>query len=163
MIAVAFLAIAFTPIRHAGEIKPYATDFLVALGLIALAVEWLRARHRTGFLWGVAARPACDRVVVPGRFRRRERWPRSRGTGLQVTFGACALAARRLCSGEAGVFYWLLRHVAASQSASVAHWMSVYWPGPFLLDCRWPSSSGSREHTPARCLRIRPVEITERA
>src|SRR6185437_13700660 len=53
--AVAFLAVGYTPIRHGGEVKPYATDFLVALGLIALAVEWLRTPDRTGFLWALAA------------------------------------------------------------------------------------------------------------
>ena len=30
--AVAILAIGYTPVRHGGEFKPYATDFLVALG-----------------------------------------------------------------------------------------------------------------------------------
>ena len=42
VIAVAILAVGYTPIRHGGEIKPYATDFLLALALFALAVEWLR-------------------------------------------------------------------------------------------------------------------------
>ena len=101
VIAVAFLAIAFTPIRHAGEIKPYATDFLVALGLIALAVEWLRTPESNGLFMGAGgAGPACDRAFVPGRFRRRERRPRSRVAGLQVTFVTCDRAARRLWSGE---------------------------------------------------------------
>ena len=50
----AFLAVGFYPIRHGGEVKPYSMDFLVALGLIALAVEWLRAPGRDWPLWALA-------------------------------------------------------------------------------------------------------------
>ena len=53
--AVAILAIGYTPVRHGGEFKPYATDFLVALGLIGLAVEWVRTPGRARFLWALAA------------------------------------------------------------------------------------------------------------
>ena len=39
------------PIRHSADAKPYASDLLVALGLLALAIEWYRSPQRTGWLW----------------------------------------------------------------------------------------------------------------
>src|SRR5271157_3865795 len=38
LLAVAVLAVSFYPIRHGAEIKPYASDLLAALILLALAV-----------------------------------------------------------------------------------------------------------------------------
>jgi hypothetical protein len=132
VIAVAFLAIAFTPIRHAGEIKPYATDFLVALGLIALAVEWLRTPHRTGFLWGLAALgPLAIGLSYPAVFV-------VGSVGLVLALPVCKSHSLRAIVPlavfgvvSAGAFCWLLQRVVAAQSASVAHWMSVYWAGAF--------------------------------
>ena len=42
LIAVAIFAVAFHPIRHAADVKPYASDLLVALSLQALAIAWLK-------------------------------------------------------------------------------------------------------------------------
>lgn len=53
--AVAILAVSNWPLKYAGEVKPYASDLLVALGLLALAVEWWRRPDRVGYLWGLAA------------------------------------------------------------------------------------------------------------
>jgi hypothetical protein len=138
VIAVAFLAIAFTPIRHAGEIKPYATDFLVALGLIALAVEWLRTPDRTGFLWGMAALgplaiglsyPAVFVVGSVGLVLVLPVW-KSQSLRAIVPLAVFGVAS-------VGTFCWLLQRVVASQSASVAHWMSVYWAGAFPPRAPW--------------------------
>jgi hypothetical protein len=131
-IAVAFLAIAFTPIRHAGEIKPYATDFLVALGLIGLAIEWLRTPNRTAFLWGLAVLGplaiglSYPAVFVVGSVGLVLALPvcRSRSSGAIVPLVVFGLAS-------AGAFYWLFWSVADSQSANVMQWMSVYWAGAF--------------------------------
>ncbi len=45
LLAVAILAASYHPIRLAAEVKPYATDLLVAAMLLALAVGWLRQRR----------------------------------------------------------------------------------------------------------------------
>ena len=132
VIAVAFLAISFTPIRHAGEIKPYATDFLVALGLIALAVEWLRTPDRTRFLWGLAMLgPVAIGLSYPAVFV-------VGSVGLVLALPVCRARSSRAMVplavfgvASAGEFYGLLQHVVASQCASVLHWMSVYWAGAF--------------------------------
>ncbi len=54
LLAVGILAVSFHPIRHATEAKPYASDLLAALVLLALAVEWWRAQGRTAWLWILA-------------------------------------------------------------------------------------------------------------
>jgi hypothetical protein len=51
LLAMAIFAVSIHPIRHSADAKPYATDLLVALGLLALAIEWWRASERTGWLW----------------------------------------------------------------------------------------------------------------
>jgi hypothetical protein len=55
LMAMAIFAVSIHPIRHSAEAKPYATDLLVALGLLALAIEWYRSPQRTGWLWMMVA------------------------------------------------------------------------------------------------------------
>ena len=51
LMAVAIFAVSIHPIRHSADVKPYASDLLVALGLLALAIEWCVSPQRTGWLW----------------------------------------------------------------------------------------------------------------
>jgi hypothetical protein len=51
LMAVAIFAVSIHPIRHSADAKPYATDLLVALGLMALAIEWCVSSERTAWLW----------------------------------------------------------------------------------------------------------------
>ena len=55
VLAVAVMATAFYPIRHGAEVKPYASDLLAALLLLAPAVEWLRSRDSCRWWWILAA------------------------------------------------------------------------------------------------------------
>ncbi len=55
LIAVAVLAVSFYPIRHGAEIKPYASDLLVALILLALAFEWMRSPESSRWWWALTA------------------------------------------------------------------------------------------------------------
>ena len=54
LLAVAIFAVSFHPIRHAAEVKPYASDLLIALLLLGLALEWRRTPDRTSWLWLLA-------------------------------------------------------------------------------------------------------------
>jgi Dolichyl-phosphate-mannose-protein mannosyltransferase len=45
LLAICILALAYYPIRHAAEIKPYATDLLISLGLSMLAWRVLRSER----------------------------------------------------------------------------------------------------------------------
>ena len=42
LLAVAIFAVSIHPIRHRADAKPYASDLLVALGMLALAIESIR-------------------------------------------------------------------------------------------------------------------------
>ncbi|HEV3121037.1 MAG TPA: hypothetical protein VGY53_04005, partial [Isosphaeraceae bacterium] len=55
LLAVAGFCVAFFPIRHGAEVKPYATDLFAALVLFALAIEWWRAPENNRWLWALAA------------------------------------------------------------------------------------------------------------
>ncbi len=55
VLAVAVFAVSYPCVRYSAEVKPYGSDVLVSLVLLALAVEWLRAPQRYGFLWTLAA------------------------------------------------------------------------------------------------------------
>ena len=55
VLAMACLAVAKAPIGLSANVKPYASDLLVAAILLALAVEWLRRPERTLWLWCLAA------------------------------------------------------------------------------------------------------------
>ncbi len=54
LLAVGIFAVSFHPIRHAADVKPYASDLLVALVLVVPVFDWLRAPERTGRLWTLA-------------------------------------------------------------------------------------------------------------
>jgi 4-amino-4-deoxy-L-arabinose transferase-like glycosyltransferase len=58
LLAVAVFATAFYPIRHSAEVKPYASDLLASLILLALAVEWLRSPEQSRWWWTLS-------LVVP--------------------------------------------------------------------------------------------------
>lgn len=51
VLAVAFLSVAYYPIRHAAEVKPYAVDLLAAVLLLEPLLAWLRDPARTAALW----------------------------------------------------------------------------------------------------------------
>ncbi len=54
--AVAVFAVSYHPIRHAADVKPYASDLLVALAVLALTLDGLRrpGHSRAGRLWLLA-------------------------------------------------------------------------------------------------------------
>lgn len=54
VLAVATFAVAFTPLRHSGEVKPYASDLLAALLLLGPAFAWLRDPNQRRYLWVLA-------------------------------------------------------------------------------------------------------------
>jgi hypothetical protein len=69
LLAVGVFAVAPHPIRHCADVKPYATDLLVALGLLALAVDWLREPGHSRRLWWLAiASPLAMGLSHPAAF-----------------------------------------------------------------------------------------------
>ena len=69
LLAVAVFAVSGWPLRYVAEVKPYASDLFVALGLLALAVEWWRDPDRPGWLWALAAvGPLAVGLSLPSLF-----------------------------------------------------------------------------------------------
>src|SRR4051812_31198054 len=69
LLAVAIFAVSGWPLRYAAEVKPYASDLFVALGLLAMALEWHRAPGRVGWLWAMAvAAPMAVALSLPAVF-----------------------------------------------------------------------------------------------
>jgi hypothetical protein len=54
-LAVGVFATAFYPIRHAAEVKPYASDLLAALILLGMALAWRQSPDRGRWWWALAA------------------------------------------------------------------------------------------------------------
>jgi Dolichyl-phosphate-mannose-protein mannosyltransferase len=69
LLAVAIFAVAYYPIRHGAEIKPYSIDLFIALVLTVMAVEWLRIPSRTRWLWWLAGiTPIAIGISFPAVF-----------------------------------------------------------------------------------------------
>jgi hypothetical protein len=69
LLAVAIFATSFHPILHAADVKPYASDLLAALILLAFAVEWWRVPERAGWMWAMmAAAPIALALSHPAIF-----------------------------------------------------------------------------------------------
>jgi 4-amino-4-deoxy-L-arabinose transferase-like glycosyltransferase len=58
LLALGIMAVAYYPVRHSCEVKPYAFDLFVSLSLLVIAVSWLR--EPTRLLW-----PVMLALVVP--------------------------------------------------------------------------------------------------
>ncbi len=69
LLAVAVLAVSFYPIRHGAEIKPYASDLLAALLLLALAIEWMWSPQSSRWWWALtASAPILVAISYPAVF-----------------------------------------------------------------------------------------------
>jgi hypothetical protein len=140
VLATGVMAVAFYPIRHGNEIKPYATDLLAAVILLTFAVEYLRRPDSSRWWWiAAAATPLLLGLSYPAVF---------------VAGGvAAALAPRILLRGEgrvrAGFVAYGLAMVASfaviylaatssQQQAMGDHYRFGYWRESFPpLDAPW--------------------------
>jgi hypothetical protein len=69
LLALAVFATSFYLIRHGAEIKPYASDVLAALILVALAVEWTRSPASSRWFWLLSAvAPILVAISYPAAF-----------------------------------------------------------------------------------------------
>jgi len=132
LMAVAIFAVSYHPIRHAADVKPYASDLLASLALLAAALEWLRRPERTGWMWGLAAVAAIavslshPAAFVAGgiviglapavvRVRRRQVW---------TAYAAFSLST-------VGTFLALYALFTRAQSAATLTLMQAQWGAAF--------------------------------
>jgi hypothetical protein len=86
-LAVGIFATAFYPIRHSAEIKPYASDLLAALILLAMAIAWWRSPGRSRWWWVLTATgPVLLALSYPAVFV---------AGGLSLALAPLALRQRR--------------------------------------------------------------------
>jgi hypothetical protein len=131
-LAVGVLAVSYYPIRHGAEVKPYASDLLVALLLLALAVEWWRRPDRVGWLWAlVGVVPWAIGLSYPAVFV---------AGGVTMGLAGAVWAERRralapmVVYSVALVLSFLAGFAAVTgvqQDAALATLRSRYWAGAF--------------------------------
>jgi hypothetical protein len=134
LLAVAIFAVSYHPIRHAADVKPYASDLLASLALLGAALAWLREPPRASRMWLLAAvSPFAVSLSHPAVFvaagivvglapsvaitNRRDVW---------IAFATYAL-------GTAGVFlalYGIFTHAQATATLGVmqAEWKAGFPP-----------------------------------
>jgi hypothetical protein len=132
LMAVAIFAVSYHPIRHAADVKPYASDLLASLVLLAAALEWLRAQDRSGWMWALAAvvpfaiglsHPAVfvaggiAMALVPAVAGQRRR-------GVWLAYGTFALSAL-------GTFLALYACFTRAQAAATLTAMQAQWGAAF--------------------------------
>lgn len=134
VLAVAIFAVAYFPIRHGAEVKPYASDLFASLVLVTLACQWLAQPQRNGWLWalagavGVAVGLSYPAVFVAGGISLALAWPvwksRSRQTMLAWIVYNVVLVA---------TFLTVLVVVSGAQyeRESTAGQMHAYWQEAF--------------------------------
>ena len=69
LLAIGVFAVAYPLIRYAAEAKPYGSDMLATLVLLALLIEWRLAKQRTRWFWALAvAMPLAVLLSYPAMF-----------------------------------------------------------------------------------------------
>ncbi len=132
LMGVAIVAVSINPIRHGGEAKPYAVDFLASTVLLTMLVEWWRRPDRAAWLWGLAATtPLVMGLSFPsvfvlggislamlGRFRK---FREPRVVAAYLAFNAAIVAG--------GVATLALQ--CGTDSAELKAYMDHYWSAMF--------------------------------
>lgn len=130
LLAVGTFAVSWWPVGFAAEVKPYASDLLVSLALLALSLEWVRRPDQPRWLWALAVAAVVGvPLSLPSVF---------------VIGGAClALAPSVWRSRRVGAWLaWLVLAVAPASlfaallplyklSHDVQAFMDGYWAGAF--------------------------------
>jgi hypothetical protein len=132
LLAVAIFAVAYHPIRHAADVKPYASDLLAALALLAAAFDWSRAPERAARMWALAAiAPIAVALSHPAIF--------VAGGIVLAIYPSVARARRRaVCIAYAtfalstvGVFLALYLAFTRAQTAATLTTMQAQWVAAF--------------------------------
>jgi hypothetical protein len=132
LLSVAIVAVAVNPIRHSGEVKPYACDFLASTVLLGLVVEWWRRPERSTWLWVLAgASPIVRGFSLPSVFviggislailSSVNRVKRPKVTAAYLAFNAAIVFG----------FLTLLRIYGQVQSTETKAYMDHYWSAHF--------------------------------
>ena len=163
LLAVGLFAVAQPPIRFAAEFKPYATDLLVATGLLLLALKWRAAPERPRWLLALAiAAPVALSVSLPSVFLlapiavvgffeivARRRWgllPAYAAFLGMTAAGGIAMAAIGQYHTTAGDRAYFLKFWSQGfppswrDPAALVHWLARVHTGPLFAYPHGPST-----------------------
>ncbi len=109
VLAVGLFAVSYPMTRYSAEAKQYGCDLLLALVMLALALEWLRRPEQTGWLWALAALvvPAVG-YSFPALFV---------GGGISLVVGGVLLRSRKDGRKGTGTFFGLPAHAYPADAA----------------------------------------------
>jgi hypothetical protein len=132
LLAVGIFAVSFHPIRHAADVKPYASDLLVALILLVPVFDWLRAPDRTSRLWTLAViAPFAVALSHPAIFV-------AGGIAVGLLPAVACARQRRVAIAYAGfvastviTFLALYAIFTRAQAASTLSTMQAQWTAAF--------------------------------
>lgn len=138
VLAVAIFAVSSHPIRHASDVKPYASDLLMALVLLGPALAWLRRRDHDTPLWMLAGlTPFALLMSYPAAFV-------AGGIGIGLAWpvwGTGRASARRALASfgavAAATSLAVFALVARAQAGAVRTWMDLYWARAFPPSGTW--------------------------
>ncbi len=132
LLAMAIFAVAYHPIRHAADVKPYATDLVAALGLMALAFDWWRAPERAGRLWILAATaPIAIALSYPAVFVAGGLVLGLGPTVAKVSRRPVWIAYATFALGTVGVFVGLYLAFTKAQAGATLSSMQAQWGAAF--------------------------------
>jgi hypothetical protein len=132
LLAVGVFAISSPPARYASEVKPYASDLLAAVVLLAPALAWLSDRERTARLWALAAvAPLALGLSHPAVFV-------AGGVSVGIASAVWRTGRRKAVIpflafnlATAACFLALYVSIMRGQAAEMAEWRESYWGGGF--------------------------------
>jgi hypothetical protein len=144
LLAVAIFAVSYHPIRHAADAKPYASDLLAALLVMAAAIECTRTPSHARWMWTLAAlSPVLIALSHPAIFV-------VSGVALALAPAVIKARSRRvviaylaLVTSTVGTFLLLYALFTRSQAAATLAIMQRQWVAAFPpiheagAFCRW--------------------------
>jgi hypothetical protein len=141
LLSVAIFATSFHPIVHAADVKPYASDLLAALMLLAITVEWARTPERVRWLWTMAAvAPIALALSHPAIFVAAGNVVglaptamNTRRTGVKIAYTAFTLST--VSAFLVLYFVFTSAQAAANLTAMQTQWSAAFPPlgSPFAL------------------------------
>lgn len=140
LLAMGIMAMAYYPVRHSCEAKPYAFDLLMALALLLTAVRWLREPRRLRWLMlltllapvalglsypAVLIAGAVSIVLLPTVWRQP-------GWAVKLTF-----LVYNLLIGVSFLGYYWLAGLGQHASMDKDYWLASFPPAQPIALLRW--------------------------
>lgn len=144
VLAVAFLSVAYYPIRHAAEVKPYAVDLLAGVLLLEPLLAWLRDPARAAPLWRLvpaaifAASCSFPAAFIGGGVSLAlayEAWRRK----VKAVLAPWLVYNAALVGTFALIFFAVMRNHYAAHGATMTNYWENGFPPSLTEPLSWPA------------------------